>query len=234
MRREAAIDLLLTDAAETLIRDRGRRPRWLPPGFPMKLVLSMKREALVDHLCEDSHLRKHLRVSSRRLLDPELEPGLDAATFGDKVRRSENPHRLVATALVHQDADVAAAAAPWALHPDQIPVPPDVRLATASQKRRPAQPSPSRSNIPSEDTARDESDTRDARPNDEPPDQQEDADSGSGSCPVTAAAPAASGLTSESEQLLRRIRQLEAENLDLRSKVPTRSERRRHNWVSVP
>jgi Cft2 family RNA processing exonuclease len=229
VRREAVIDLLLTDAAETLTRNRAERPRWLPPGFPMKLTLTMKREALVNHLCDDPQLRKHLRVSSRRLLEPELQSGIDAASFDDKVRRSENPYQLVATALVHQDADVAAAAAKWALRPDQIPVPPNLRLPTTSQKRRPTQPSADQSNAPSEDTSRGESDTLDAGPNDEPHHEQENAKSRSGSSSVARAVPATSNFSSEREQLLRRIRQLEAENLDLRAKVPTKSERRRHN-----
>lgn len=244
-RREEAIDLLLTDAAETLIRNRRRRPNWLPPGFPMKLILSLKRELLIKEVCVDPHLRTRLRASSRRLLDPQLGQELEAQGFADRVHRSSNPHQLIATALVHEEQDIAIAAAPWALHPETIPVCPDhrdrqVRVAEQRGEAPPAMDSKREQPRPPNEvsggtvalstqpdrTVTDESSvdthcqTTEASPA---------VTSAGEASPVLAVTPSPTHGTAETEQLRHRIRQLEAENLDLRSKVPTKLDRRRQN-----
>lgn len=235
MRREEAIDLLLTDAAETLIRNRAQRPKWLPPGFPMKLILTLKREALVGHLCDSPQLRKLLRVSSRRLLDPGLAAGLEPETFARKLQRSDNPHQLVATALVHEDDGVAAAAAPWALDTDQIPVPPlpepppTPEPLPAPTSEEPAQETTGSASA-SSDSPEDSCSAPDTAQSGQQPEVTERSDEtdrdDEGPPPANTASPE---YAPGHDGLLRRIRQLEAENLDLKSRVPTKSERRRHN-----
>jgi len=204
----------------------------------MKLILSLKRAALIEHLCGDPQLRKHLRMSSRLLLDDELAAQLEAARLDDQVRCTENPHQLVATALVHDNPAVASAAAPWALEPDRIPV-----LPASGNASDPAE-SPSSTvadrdpGDPGDDEdGHEEADTGGGLPADgqvlpepaaEPmsPGGAARADDSTEADPVEFGAP---DLAAEVDQLRRRIRQLEAEQLDLRSKVPTKSERRRHH-----
>jgi Cft2 family RNA processing exonuclease len=229
VRREEVIDLLLTDAAETLIRNRARRPRWLPPGFPMKLILSLKREALISHLCDNAQLRKLLRVSSRRLLDPDLAEQLNAENFSRELHRSDNPHQLVATALVHEDDAVAALAGPWALHTDQIPVLP------APERAQPPAP-PAAETEPAEGANACDATVSEAatlasakgEPDDEQPPAPESTDvvEPCADGPRTAAAPEPEP---DRDRLLHRISQLEAENIHLKARVPTKSERRRQN-----
>lgn len=233
MRRESVIDLLLTDAAETLIRNRARRPTWLPAGFPMKLILTLKREALIGHLCEDPMLREHLRTSSRRLLEPGKGSGLDASRFDESVHRSDDPHRLIATALVHEDGDVAAAAAPWALNPESVPVVPDNGRDPEVEKNDSARARSRTRHIPTRSATNRETkvhggerdETRLAAEIVPMSSPGQDAVIGR----VSAVVPALLDVADERNQLLRRVRQLEAENLDLRALVPAKAERRRNN-----
>ena len=88
MRREAVIDLVPTDVAEVLIRNRSRRPNWLPAGYPMKLILSQKRNALIAYLIDHPSLRTHLRISSRRLIDLNLLSGVAAVDFDGRLERA--------------------------------------------------------------------------------------------------------------------------------------------------
>ena len=67
---EAVIDAVLVGAAEALIRIRARRPNWLPKGFPMKLILSLKREQRLDFIADDTSLRAGTRTPLRRAPRP--------------------------------------------------------------------------------------------------------------------------------------------------------------------
>jgi len=122
MRTDAVIDSVLTDAAETLIRSRGRRPVWLPAGFPMKLILTQKREPLIRYLYEDPTLRTYLRGRNRSI-DSALMTGVTDSDFESRMEASADPHRFVATALLAEDGDLVLAAQPWAVDPSTIKVP---------------------------------------------------------------------------------------------------------------
>lgn len=221
MKSEAAIDRLLTDAAETLIRNRSRRPYWLPAGFPMKLILTIKREALVAHLADDRSLRAHLRTSSRRLIDPPVLNGVTAADFEDRLTSCAEPHRLVATALVDDRQDLVAAAVPWALDPTKIPAPP-VPPAPAEA------PAPAPQDLDDGDAAVPAADGRaSAGPDVVHPEPLahvalEPAEP-AGSDPLVAA------LAGERDRVRERVARLEAEVLELRTQVPTKGQRRRQH-----
>lgn len=124
MKRENVIDLVLTDVAETLIRSRSRRPLWLRPGFPMRLILTQKRTDLITYLVEHPGLRANLRKSNRRLINSALVSGVDAAEFEERMTASAEPYRFVATALLAEDGALVRASRQWVLDPSTLPVPP--------------------------------------------------------------------------------------------------------------
>lgn len=123
MRSDSVIDLVLTDVAEALIRVRSRRPVWLPAGFPMKLILTQKREGLITYLYEHPSLRTYLRTSSRRLINADLLAGVTDVNFNSQMELSSDPRQFVATALLAEDETMVLAARPWALDPTTIPEP---------------------------------------------------------------------------------------------------------------
>lgn len=96
----------------------------------MKLILTIKREALVALIADDRALRARLRTSSRRPIDSSMLVGVTADEFDDRMASCADPHRLVATALVDEAQDLVAAAAPWALNPAGIPLPPELAPQT--------------------------------------------------------------------------------------------------------
>jgi Cft2 family RNA processing exonuclease len=233
VRSEAVVDRLLTDAAETLIRNRSRRPQWLPAGFPMKLILSLKRLQLVEYIQKDPSLRRHLYQRSTKSLlglDPSLVDGVTPDTFEQRLKRSRDTHRFVATAFLGPDDELCSLAAPWVLAQDLIPPPVDgmapaeaVRPSTSASRRggRPARrvdALPDRAadelDAPEEPDARDEP----AEPSPEPARQRAVDESSR----VTA-------LKADVEDLRRKLARAEAEEQDLRSRLPTKNERARVN-----
>lgn len=228
MRREAVIDRLLTDAAETLIRNRSRRPNWLPAGFPMKLILTIKRQALVAHLVDDRALRSRLRTSSRRLIDSTVLDGVTAANFDAHLASSADPHRLVATALVNDVEDLVAAAASWALDPTGIPTPPpppapaEPSTVTLPEPGEGAGPFAAGAGPDSAVVAK--------------PGAEVVADAVADPVPApqrvgeqAAPKPFVAALAGERDCLQRRVAQLEAQVLELRTQLPTKGERRQQN-----
>lgn len=80
----------------------------------MALILSQKRERLLDFLASDSVLREFLRRRWRTQLDIAEADSLTAETLDEAVAASESPARLVAAALLHADEGVARQASRWA------------------------------------------------------------------------------------------------------------------------
>ena len=194
----------------------------------MKLILTLKRAALVAYLADDRALRARLRISNRRLIDASMLEGVTAADFEDRLATCSDPHRLVATALVHEDEDLVAAATPWALDPTKIPA-------------RPAPPTPPR---PAAIAQPELSDGDAALP---------DKNAGVGAGAGTNAAPdvvvdaqtlaavavepaghagpdpLVVSLATERDRLRRSVARLEAQVLELRTQVPTKGQKRREN-----
>jgi hypothetical protein len=139
MRAEAVVDRVLTHAAEMLIRKPSRRPNWLPKAFPMKLILTMKRELLVVFICNDPSFRRHLYVLANKRglgLSPRLLDGVTAENFERMLNRSSDPHRLVTAAFIGPDDELSAVAAPWVQYQELIPTPvapPAVEVEAASE-----------------------------------------------------------------------------------------------------
>ena len=222
VRSDSVIDKLLADAAEVLLRSRSHRPNWLPPGFPMKLILTLKRKPLIAYVADDRMLRSRLRTSSKRLIDPSLLEGVTAVDFEERMMSSASPHQFVATALVDDDGDLVAAAAPWALDPSGIPVPPpppapvEPAALAAFDLRDDAVPA-AHTRVSARGGNDVVPDAEHARPvTDEParpggPDRL------------------AAALTGERDRLRERVAHLEAEVLELRTQVPTAGQRRRQN-----
>ena len=121
--RENVIDLVLTDVAETLIRSRSKRPLWLRPGFPMRLILTQKRSDLITYLVEHPGLHANLQKSNGRLIDAALISGVEPADLTTRLMASADPYRFVATAVLADDVALVRAARKWALDPMTIPTP---------------------------------------------------------------------------------------------------------------
>jgi Cft2 family RNA processing exonuclease len=256
MRAEAVVDRLLTDAAESLIRKPSRRPRWLPKAFPMKLILTMKRELLVDFIRNDPSFRRYLydRASKRGLgLDLRLLDGVTSENLEWAMSQSSDPHRLVTTAFIGPDDELSAVAAPWVLYQELIPT---SAAPTNSQGMRAPDPEV----VPLPDSAADVGDDVAIGPEDalEHPVADDVSDAGAGEAlepvdEILAPPPAPSvppppersrpeageqpsvlvaALESEVAGLRRRLAKVEAENKDLQSRVPTKHDRRRINKQS--
>jgi Cft2 family RNA processing exonuclease len=228
VRKYELIDRLLIDAAETLIRNRSRRPHWLPAGFPMKLILTMKREALVSCLLEDRALRTKLRDSSRRLVDPNLLSGVTAAEFEYRLAGCTDPHRLVATALIAEDEALVAAAQPWALDPTRLPTseppaPPPAPVLADGHDEPPVNTDQQATDPDPDPVLEDTGD----RGLDEATTEEVDV-------PYLKAHPGGAdarveSLTAERERLRTQVARLEALILDLRAQIPTKKDRRRQH-----
>jgi Cft2 family RNA processing exonuclease len=254
MRAEAVVDRLLTDAAEALIRKPSRRPNWLPKAFPMKLILTMKRELLVNFIRNDRSFRRYLYEQANKRgvgLDLRLLDGLTPENFERAMNQSSDPHRLVTTAFIGPDDDLSAVAAPWVQYQELIPTPaappaPDgIAASNAEGPPRPASTEEVRNDVatgpddapelPAVDdglgAAADdalelaEEIVAPAPPPGVPPERPRP-DAGEQS-PVLLAA-----LEAELASVRRRLAKVEAENKDLRSRVPTKLDRRRINKQS--
>jgi Cft2 family RNA processing exonuclease len=232
VRSEAVIDGVLIDAAETLIRNPSRRPHWLPAGFPMKLILTRKRDLLVAHVLADRSLRKQLRRSRRRLVDPDLLVGVTAAEFEERMAGSSDPHRFVATALIAEDEALAVAAQPLALDPARIPAPASP-VHRQSELRAVTPP-----DEPTTVTGHDQSGP-DQRAGDEVTDASEpmavdDAPDEPGLATEPPLVPAepdplVTALRAERDRLRTRVARLEAQVLELQTQIPTKRQRRREH-----
>jgi Cft2 family RNA processing exonuclease len=252
VRAAGVVDRLLTDAAEALIRRPSRRPNWLPKAFPMKLILTMKRELLVNFVRDDPSFRHYLyhRANQRGLgLDSRLLDGVTAENFERALNRSDDPPRLVTTAFVGPDDELSKAAAPWVRHQELIPSPPAAAVKPVLVEPEtdpgpvplvPGEPLPVDSvaateELPSDLLAQIEPDS--PAPAEEivapaplPPNQP---------APETSATDArgpqlvrVAELEAEVAALRRRLTRTEAENKDLLSRVPTKLDRRRINKQS--
>lgn len=246
MRAEAVVDRLLTDAAETLIRKPSRRPNWLPKAFPMKLILTMKRELLVDFIRNDPSFRRHLygHATKRGLgLDLRMLDGVTAENFERTMNQSSDPHRLVATAFISPDDELSAVAAPWVQYQELIPSP----AAPAAPPPEVA-PDPAATEV-ADDIATESDHAVEPPPDDEGSDAIADGVPEPGeeivapAPPPTIEAPPEPMRTLPGEQpsvlvatleaeiatLRRRLAKVEAENKDLQARVPTKLDRRRIN-----
>jgi Cft2 family RNA processing exonuclease len=226
-RPEHVIDHVLSDAAAALIRSRSR-PNWLPPGFPMQLILTKKREPLVDRVVEDHALRKHLRARCRRYIDSDAVAGVSPTTFEACMRGSSDPHRYVAAALIDADAALSAAASQWALHPETIPSLPPLAVAVT-------EPVVEASEVMAvEATESDEAATEgcgdaveaDLAPETVPAQQQDAAPIGRVEADLRAQLDV---VTAERDQVRAEVARLEALTADLRSRIPTRGDKKRQN-----
>jgi Cft2 family RNA processing exonuclease len=241
MRAEAVVDRLLTHAAETLLRR--RRPNWLPKAFPMKLILTMKRELLVDFIRNDRSFRSYLYGLSNKRglgLDLRMLDGVTPETFERKLNRSSDPHRLVTTAFIGPDDELSATAAPWVLYQELIPAP----AAPAASTPKVA-PGPAATGVV--DNIPIASDSAVEQPPDDGSDVISDeapaeAETVIASAPPTTIPPApepprtnsgepssvlVATLEAEITGLRRRVAKTEAENKDLRARLPTKLDRRR-------
>jgi Cft2 family RNA processing exonuclease len=254
MRAEAVVDRVLTHAAEMLIRKPSRRPNWLPKAFPMKLILTMKRELLVVFICNDPSFRRHLYVLANKRglgLSPRLLDGVTAENFERMLNRSSDPHRLVTAAFIGPDDELSAVAAPWVQYQELIPTPvappaveveaasePEPEAASAeglgetavSEPNGHADPAPA-DHVPVDATAEEIEPVEEIVAPEPPPSippQSEPlgADRGEQASVLVAT------LEGEIAGLRRRIAKLEAENKDLLSRVPTKLDRRRINKQS--
>lgn len=247
MRAEAVVDRLLTHAAEALIRKPSRRPNWLPKSFPMKLILTMKRELLINVIRNDPSFRHYLyhQANKRGLgLDPHLLDGVTAENFERTLNQSPDPHRLVPTAFVGPDDELCEVAAPWVQYQELIPAP---QVAAAVEPvTEPAPPSSIEAAYEDvvaagrDGSVTDEVDEDTPRP-DEPgvsePVEEIVAPAPPPTVPVAPAQPRPDlpeqqsgivpALEAEVASLRRRNAKLEAENKDLLSRVPTKLDRRR-------
>ncbi len=241
MRAEAVVDRLLTHAAETLLRR--RRPNWLPKAFPMKLILTMKRELLVDFIRDDRSFRLYLYGLSNKRglgLDLRLLDGVSAQNFERNLNRSSNPHRLVATAFIGPDDELSAVAAPWVLYQELIPTPsapaaPAHELAPGAAATEVI----GHIEIPSDGAV-------DQPPDDESNDASGGAPEGAEKVATTAPPPTSQSppeplspnsveppsvlvatLEAEVRGLRRQVAKAEAENKDLRARIPSKLDRRR-------
>lgn len=257
MRAEAVVDRLLTDAAEALIRKPSRRPNWLPKAFPMKLILTMKRELLVNFICNDRSFRRYLyeQANKRGLgLDLRLLDGLTAENFERTMNQSSDPHRLVTTAFIGPDDDLCAVAAPWVQCQEIIPTPaaPPPPDEVGSPEREASPPPPASTEEVAQDVAAGPEDGAEQPAVDDVPGPA----SGEGAEPaeeIVAPPPAPTALSppdpprpdagkqpsvlvaaleGEVASLRRRLAKVEAANKDLLSRVPTKVDRRRINKQS--
>lgn len=229
------LDALLADAASVLLRNKRRRPTWLPPGYPMKLILTQKRRQLLGFLLAEPTLRQHLR-SSNRLVDPDLTDGVSADSFDTALADSRDPQRMVATALLAPDDDLVRVAVEWAAEPDRIPAGPPRPAPTATPKRAlqsrhrppPAVLPPPTASEPIGVVEPPEvvGSPIDVKPftSDLAPIEPEMAPGPEPDLHVACA--------EENNRLRRRIARLETEAAGLRAAIPTRNERRRRNRQS--
>lgn len=250
VRAAAVVDLLLTDAAEALIRKPSRRPNWLPKAFPMKLILTMKRELLVNFICNDRSFRRYLYEQANRRglgLDLRFLDGVTEENFERTINQSDDPHRLVTIAFVGPDDELSKVAAPWVQYQELIPIPraapADERAVQSASEPAPAPTSTEEVTSGSGDSAtghvvdgsegaREEPTTVEEivapappptmPPAPEPPRQ----DAGEPHSATVAA------LEAEVAALRWRLAKVEAENKDLLSRVPTKLDRRRMNKQS--
>lgn len=253
VRAEAVVDRLLTHAAEALIRKPSRRPNWLPKSFPMKLILTMKRELLVDFIRHDPSFRHYLyqQANKRGLgLDLRLLDGVTEENFERRLNQSPDPHRLVATAFVGPDDELCEAAAPWVHYQELIPAP------KVAPPLEPVAETASEPPLPSPIEAAHEDVVTSARDDSVPYEVAEDVSTldeagvsepveeivAPAKPPAVPVAPAenrpdrpepqsaiVAALEAEVASLRRRNAKLEAENKDLLSRVPTKLDRRRMN-----
>jgi hypothetical protein len=102
----------------------------------MKLILTQKRQLLIEHLLSHPALRRYLRASTR-IADPGLIGDVSAESFETALSESVDPQRMVATALLSDDDALAQIAAAWAGEPDRIPEGPSKAAQAISPRRTP-------------------------------------------------------------------------------------------------
>ena len=239
VRSDAVIDLVLTDVAETLIRSRSKRPLWLRPGFPMKLILSQKRVDLITYLVDHPGLRSNLRKSNRRLINSQLLGDVTASDFEARMEASADPYRFVATALLAEDDGLVRAARRWALDPTIIPVPVRSPLETPEPDRRAVEP-----NIAAADDAAVAPDADGAAESATPPVAagvppltttggdvrgSEEDEPPAGPIVDSGIQLLVASLTAERDGLSARVAKLEEQLSEARSRIPTTNQRRRQN-----
>lgn len=221
-RSASPLEALLAEAASVLIRDRRRRPAWLPPGYPVKLILTQKRQLLIDQLLSQPALRRHLRISYCSTV-PGPTDHVTIESFNALLAGSTNPQRLVAMALLSDDHALAELAAAWAAEPDRIPGRP-VKL-TPTQKDAPRDTDRQKSDEDDELAVVETTRTGDVPGVDE---TQEPQRAGAGAQP-SGWATEHTACRAERDRLLRRIARLGDEVARLRAAIPTRRERSRQN-----
>lgn len=236
MRRRHPVDLVLTDAAETILRNRSRRPGWLPAGYPMRLILTQKRPQLLAFLANEPGLRDLLRHRWRSQLNVGHDE-LTAEALRATLDSAHDPDRLVAAALIAPDHEVARAATWWAEDLGRIPqpsfgaeaiaanpAPASVEIATdvisAATADTPSEPPEVALISAAELTGADEEPA--VQPEDHPDTQFEHA-------ARLVAEEKLEKVTRELDAARAAIRRLEAANLELQSKVPTKGDVRRAN-----
>jgi Cft2 family RNA processing exonuclease len=256
VRAEGVVDRLLTHAAEALIRTPSRRPNWLRPSFPMKLILTMKRELLIDFIRNDPSFRHYLyhQANKRGLgLDPRLIHGVTAENFERRLNQSTDPHRLVATAFVGPDDELCEVAAPWVQYQELIPAPQIAAAVEPVTEPAPEPTPPSSIEAAHEDVVAAGRDVLATDEVDEDTPSFEELGAPEPIAEIVAPAPPpmvfvapaephpdmpapqsaiVAALEAEVASLRRRNAKLEAENKDLLSRVPTKIDRRRMNKQS--
>ena len=240
VRSDAVIDLVLTDVAETLIRSRSKRPLWLRPGFPMKLILSQKRVDLITYLVDNPGLRSNLRKSNRRLINSHLVAGVDASDFEARMEASADPYRFVATALLAENTGLVRASRRWALDPTTIPIP--SRSPLDAPEYEPSEVEPHVAAAAEAEVTSDAgggvaaSAPSFVAPGTPPSTTGADAGGIEEALPIASAVLDDSGiqvlvatLTAERDGLSARASKLEEQLSDARSRIPTTNQRRRQN-----
>lgn len=240
-RAEDVIEHVLRDAAAVLIRS-GSRPTWLPRGYPTQLILTKKRHQLIERVVADPPLRTQLRTRSRHYIGIDIVADAQAATFDAGMRASADPHRYVAGGLIHPDEAVAAAASPWALAPQTIPLAEPTlapRLDTVEAQPDCDDDGADASQLGSNaaDAAAGVSGGSDLRATIDdtgtlPPDltgSRADASDASSLHEIADLHAQLAAVAAERDQLRADVTRLDAVAIELRSQIPTRGDRKRQN-----
>ncbi len=222
------LERLLGEAIETLRRTKHRRPGWLPPALPAALVLSNRRRQLIDRVRDDPALRGHVRHRHRSMFARVGD--VAAASFESAVESADDPCLIVAVALFSAEPDVVEAAIPFAMNPVRIPPAGIAEAAvTPASERDEPNGAPTASAVEPVDVSPEHeaddaeaADDNSARRATQEQLETERADRRALEDTLT-------GLTSELAAAKSAVRQLEAANLNLKARVPTKRERARAN-----
>ncbi len=220
------VEVLLREAAEAVFRKRGRRPAWLPAGYPMQLVLTQRRERLAEFIVEDISLQSFLRRRWRNQLGVINLGDAGADGLQDVIEGSADPAMVVVAALLHPSHDVAKAAIWWVADPGRVPAPTLPARPEEVHQESEAQPEAARGEVGTQALSDLSLAVKDGNePEDDHYHREVEAE--------RAARLVAEGKLDEIGRQLdvatRQVRQLEALNLELQAQVPSRADRRRVN-----